>query len=125
MLEPGRLAPSLQPADASEQRRLTREGQPSPRAATWAHKLKACLVSDVAGGSVWQWQAAGTATKKCEAVGREARRRGDPIVALYAPWPRAETPHAPGAPTATRRLYRGLTTQEAAGDSSRAGRGDG
>ena len=30
VLEPGRLAPSLQPADASEQRRLTREGQPSP-----------------------------------------------------------------------------------------------
>ena len=123
-LGPGRLAPSLEPADAKEERRLQREGQqPGARAAAWARRLEECLV--VATGSVWSWQDDSTATVECHAVGMEAERRGDPIAAMYAPWPGAETPHAPGAPRETRRLYRGLTTREATGDDSRAARGDG
>ena len=42
---PGRLAPSLDPAEAKEERRLRREGPTVERATTWARRLEACLVT--------------------------------------------------------------------------------
>ena len=122
---PGRLAPSLEPAEAKEERRLRREGRAVERAAAWAQQLEACLVAPAHGGSVWRWQQRGTATSECSEVGAAAVRAGDPIVAMFASWPEAETPHAPGSPMDARRLYRGLTVQEMAGGGSQAGWSDG
>ena len=122
---PGRLAPSLEPAEAKEERRLRREGRAVERAAAWAQQLEACLVAPTHGGSVWRWQQRGTATSECSEVGVAAVRAGDPIVAMFASWPEAETPHAPGSPMDARRLYRGLTAQEMASGGSQAGWSDG
>ena len=55
----------------------------------------------------------------------EAELTGDPIAAMFAPWPEAETPHAPGTPAEMHRLYRGLTSQEAEDGSSQARWSDG
>ena len=124
-MEPGRLAPSLEPAEGKEERRLRREGPPVERATAWARRLEACLVAPTGGGSVWRWQQQDTSTDRCRAVGMEAEHTGDPIAAMFAPWPEAETPHAPGTPAGVHRLYRGLTSQEAENGGSQASWSDG
>ena len=114
---PGRLVPSLAPAGPAEVRRLQREGELDRRATEWAARLAACLVAPSGGGSVWRWQLDNAGTAECRGVGMTAAARRDPIVLMFSPWPEAETPLAPGARRGTRRLYRGLTEQEVAGDA--------